>query len=195
MPPRAAIEARARGLRAIVISASAGGVPVLQRLLPALQPALGATVLVVLHVAPGTGPDWSLVFRASSLAIQEAEDRAPALPARVYMAPPGRHLLVEADGTMTLSLDPKVNLARPSIDVLFESAAWAYGRRVLGVILTGANADGARGLAVIDRAGGLCWVQAPGQAFMATMPRMALAAVPRARVLTLDEMADTFRRL
>lgn len=184
---------RRRALRAIVIGGSAGGIEALGQLLAALPRPLVVPVLVVLHIAGGSKPQWQLVFRSSTAPVVEAEDKDIAVPGTVVMAPADYHLLVDEAGRLNLAADERVNLARPSIDVLFESAAWAFGASLLGVVLTGANSDGAAGLAAIRAAGGSCWVQAPDTAAAAAMPRAALNAVPDAQVLTLGEMASAFR--
>jgi len=181
-----------RPLRAIVIGGSAGGIEALAGLLAALPSPLPVPVLVVLHIAAGSRAQWPLVFPRSSAPVREAEDKDVAEPGSVFIAPPDYHLLVDVTGTLSLAADERVNLARPSIDVLFESAAWAYGPALLGVVLTGANADGAAGLAAIRAAGGSCWVQKPETAVAQAMPRAALASVPDAQVLSLGEMAQAF---
>jgi two-component system chemotaxis response regulator CheB len=183
-------ELRGRQIRAVVIGGSAGGIEGLRALTPKLSARIGAPVLVVLHIGAETSANWSLVFHDSALAVQEAEDGDVAEPGRLYLAPPDYHLLVDGEARLALSVEAPVNLARPSIDVLFESAAWAFGRALLAIVLSGANADGAAGLAAIRRAGGLCWVQAPETALATSMPRAALAAVPDARVLTLPQMME-----
>jgi len=177
--------------RAIVIGGSAGSIDALRTLVPAL--AGDVPILVVVHIAADARGDWSKVFPSSKLVLREAEDKEVAVPGTLFFAPPDYHLLVDAEGTLSLSVEPPVHHARPAIDVLFESAAWAYRERLLGIVLSGANADGADGLAAIHRAGGLCWVQSPASSPTPTMPRAALQAVPEARALTLDEMAEAFR--
>jgi two-component system chemotaxis response regulator CheB len=178
-----------RALAAIVIGGSAGGIEALRQLIPALPPDLAVPVFVVLHLGPDSRGQWSAVFPHSAVAVREAEDKELAAPGTVYIAPPDYHLLVDETGCMSLSIDEPVNLSRPAIDVLFESAAWAYGARLLGIVLSGANADGAKGLAAVRRAGGQCWVQAPESAAATAMPRAALGAVPDAQVLSLKQMA------
>jgi two-component system chemotaxis response regulator CheB len=189
--PRGALWSRP--LKAIVLGASAGGIEATNVLLAGLPQPLSVPVLVVLHIAAGSKPQWHLVFRASTAPVREAEDKDMAEPGSVFIAPPDYHLLVDEDQSLSLSADERVNMARPSIDVLFESAAWAFGGSVLGIVLTGANSDGAAGLAAIRAAGGLCWVQRPETAAAVAMPRAALLAVPDAEVLTLGEMADALR--
>jgi two-component system chemotaxis response regulator CheB len=179
-----------RPLRAIVIGASAGGIEAVTALLAALPRPLIVPVLVVLHIAAGSRTQWPLVFRSSSAPVHEAEDKDMAEPGHVYVAPPDYHLLVDESSRLSLSADERVNHARPSIDVLFESAAWSFGAALLGVVLSGANSDGAAGLAAIRERGGSCWVQAPETAVATAMPRAAIEAVPDALVLSLGEMAD-----
>lgn len=180
-------------LRAVVLGGSAGSIEAIGAVLAALPPALEVPVLVVLHIAAGSRVDWASLFRNSAAPVLEAEDKELASPGKVYFAPPDYHLLVDDDGRLSLSSDERVNHARPSIDVLFESAAWSFGGAVLGVVLSGANADGAAGLAAIRARGGECWVQAPETAAAATMPQAAIAAVEDARVLSLGEMAVALR--
>jgi two-component system chemotaxis response regulator CheB len=191
--PKGSVTFGERRLQAIVIGASAGGIEALSVLFAALPRPLGVPVLVVLHIAAGSRTQWQMVFRDATAPVLEAEDKDLAEAGNVYMAPPDYHLLVDEGGQLSLSADERVNLARPSIDVLFESAAWSFGGALLGVVLTGANADGAAGLAAIRAGGGGCWVQAPETATAVAMPRAALDAVPDALVLTLVEMADALR--
>jgi two-component system chemotaxis response regulator CheB len=188
--PKGLSTLRERPLRAIVVGASAGGIEAVTALLSALPRPLLVPVLVVLHIAAGSRTQWPLVFRSSTAPVFEAEDKDVAEPGCVYVAPPDYHLLIDESAQLSLSADERVHLARPSIDVLFESAAWSFGAAVLGVVLSGANDDGAAGLAAIRERGGGCWVQAPETAFATAMPRAAIEAVPDALVLSLREMAD-----
>jgi two-component system chemotaxis response regulator CheB len=121
--------------------------------------------------------------------VSEAEDKEPLEPARVYFAPPDYHLLVDEGPTLSLSSDELLHFSRPSIDALFESAADVYGAGLLAVILTGANSDGASGLASVARSGGLAVVQLPSSASVATMPEAALKAAPNSLQLDLSEIA------
>lgn len=188
--PKGLSTLRERPLRAIVVGASAGGIEAVTALLSALPRPLLVPVLVVIHIAAGSRTQWPLVFRSSTAPVFEAEDKDVAEPGHVYVAPPDYHLLIDESARLSLSADERVHLARPSIDVLFESAAWSFGAAVLGVVLSGANDDGAAGLAAIRERGGGCWVQAPETAFATAMPRAAIHAVPDALVLSLREMAD-----
>lgn len=159
----------------VAIGASAGGVDALLTLFEGLQPPVRAAIVVVLHLPEGQESRLADVF-APRVAVPaaEAQPHAPVLPGHVYFAPPGYHLLVEADRTFSLSCDPPVLFSRPSIDVLFESCAEAMGEGVAGMLLTGANDDGAAGLARIHEAGGLTAVQDPDEAAHRTMPAAAL---------------------
>ena len=188
--PKGLSALRERRLCAIVVGGSAGGIDALTVLLAALPRPLVVPVLVVLHIAAGSRTHWPIVFRGSTASVAEAEDKDLAEPGHVYVAPPDYHLLVDECARLSLSADERVNLSRPSIDVLFESAAWSFGSAVLGIVLSGANSDGAAGLAAIRERGGACWVQLPETAAAAAMPRAALDAVPDAQVLTPREMAD-----
>lgn len=165
----------------IVAGGSAGGVDALGRLLDDLPAALPAPMAVVVHVPPDRASALPALFgRRSALHVQEAEDKMSAVPGGVYFAPPDYHLLVERDGALALSGDAPVLFSRPSIDVLFESAAHAFGARTLGILLSGASADGAAGLALIRDMGGLTWVQRPDSAQVSVMPEAALARAPHA---------------
>jgi two-component system chemotaxis response regulator CheB len=172
--------------RAVVIGASAGAIQALSRLLPDLPEDYGVPILIVVHV-PADGSDLPQLFAAKCrLAVKEAEDKEPIRPGTIYFAPPDYHLMVEADRTVSLSLDEPVLYSRPSIDVLFESAADAYGADLTGVILTGANEDGAEGLAAVAQAGGVALVEDPADAYAKAMPSGALARCPQATMLSLD---------
>ncbi len=173
-----------------VIGASWGGLHALTRVLSCLdRQDLRATVVIVQHrsteSAQGVLPQ--LLGRSSTVPVREAGDKETIEPSTIYVAPPDYHLLIE-DGHFALATDARVQFARPSIDVLFETAAEAHGEHALGVILTGANADGAAGLHAIHRHGGLALVQDPATAEKSTMPAAALAATPTAEVLQLDEI-------
>ncbi|MCG2594305.1 chemotaxis protein CheB [Ramlibacter sp. XY19] len=173
-------------VEAVAIGASAGGIDALFTLLGGLQAPFRGSVMIVLHLPEDHESRLVEVF-ASRLAIdvQEAQPGAPVGSGKLYFAPPGYHLLVEADRTFALSCDPPVLFSRPSIDVLMESCADAYGGEVAGLVLTGANEDGARGLAAIKARGGMTAVQDPQEAQHATMPQAAIAAADPDFVLPL----------
>ncbi|KAK44451.1 chemotaxis protein CheB [Caballeronia sp. LZ029] len=184
----------ANRIGAVVIGASAGGVEALNQLLPALPKAFAPPVLVVVHVRQGQPSLLPGLFATRcELTIVEPFDKDEIAPGTVYFAPPGYHMLVEAEGgaapAIALSVDPPVRFSRPSVDVLFESAAHAYGERLLGIVLSGANDDGARGARAIRDAGGACWAQDPATASAPAMPLAAIAQGAANEVLTLDHMA------
>lgn len=174
---------------AVAIGASAGGIDALFFLLDGLPRSFRAPVLVVLHLPEDHDSRLAELFTArTGASTEEAQPGAPAAPGKVYFAPPGYHLLVEADRTFALSCDPPVLFSRPSIDVLMESCADAWGDRLAGIVLTGANNDGARGLAAIKGAGGLAAVQDPAEAAHAAMPEAAIRAAHPDYVLPLAEL-------
>jgi two-component system chemotaxis response regulator CheB len=181
-------------LRAIAIGASTGAVEALLRILPTLPASFPQALLLVVHLPPEADSTLAaLLDGRCEIQVKEAEDKEPLRPGTAYMAPPNYHLLVEPDLTLSLSSDDPVHFSRPSVDVLFESAADALGDAATGIVLTGASADGAAGLRAICAAGGGAVVQDPELAEAATMPRAALAACPSARVLTLEKIAETLR--
>lgn len=175
---------------AAVIGASVGAIEALSVLLPALPEDYALPVLVVVHVPPGKGSALAELFATRCrIPVKEAEDKEPIRGGTVYFAPGDYHLLVEPDFTLSLSSEEPVLYSRPAIDVLFQSAADAYGNELIGVVLTGGSADGAEGLKAIRDAGGLTLVQAPETAQGNTMPLAALEACPEARAMPLDELA------
>ncbi|RYF16648.1 MAG: chemotaxis protein CheB [Comamonadaceae bacterium] len=160
---------------AVVVGASAGGIDALLTLMEPLRPPLAVPLIVVLHLPDNHESRLVQVFgHRLRVPVAEAEPHAPVRDGCVYFAPPGYHLLVEADRSFSLSCDPPVLFSRPSIDVLFESCAEAWGERLVGMLLTGANEDGARGLASIKAAGGLTAVQDPAEAAYPAMPEAAV---------------------
>lgn len=176
--------------KAIVIGASAGALQALSRILPTLPTDFPVPILIVVHVPADRQNMLAPLFQAKcQMLVREAEDKEPALPGTIYFAPPDYHLLVEDSGALSLSSDEEVLYSRPSIDVLFESAADAYGPAVIGIILTGANPDGAHGLRTIADGGGIAIVEDPSGAYADTMPLEALKACPSARVMGLDDIA------
>lgn len=184
------------GIQAVAIGASAGGVQALGELLPAFAAGANAAVFVVLHL-PRDRPSLLIeVFsHRCALEVREAEDKEPVVPGTVYFAPSNYHLLVDQGPQLALSADDLVHHSRPSIDVLFESAAEVYGRRLLGIILTGANEDGAQGLAAVHAAGGITAVQEPETAQSSTMVRSAMRLTAPDLVLPLDRLASVLRRV
>ncbi|RKS27626.1 two-component system chemotaxis response regulator CheB [Pseudomonas sp. WPR_5_2] len=162
-------------IEAIVIGASAGGVEALLNILSPLRKGFVLPIIVVLHLPDERRSQLAEVFaRRVCLPVLEAGDKTPVEAGTLYFATPGYHLSVEHDRSFSLSLEDRVHHSRPAIDYLFESAADAYGPTLAAVLLTGANRDGARGLAHVKERGGLTIVQDPDEAQVATMPKAAL---------------------
>ena len=175
---------------AILIGASAGGVDALSAILPTLPSDYPIPVLIVVHLPPHHSSLLPELFNAKCLVtVKEAEDKEPIEAATVYFAPPDYHLLIEANRHLALSSDEPVFYSRPSIDVLFESSADIFAANAVGIILSGANNDGALGLRAIQDAGGIALVQNPASAQSPEMPRAALAVCSNARSMSLAEIA------
>jgi len=187
-----------RRVQAVVIGASAGGVEALGALLPALPAGFGLPVFCILHLPSDRESRLAELFgERLPLPVKEAADKEPIAPGTVYFAGSGYHLSVEQDFTFSLSCESPVHFARPSIDLLMESSADAYGPGLVGILLTGANHDGAAGMAAIHARGGLSVVQDPDDAQVATMPRSAIdlfaphLILPLARIGALLPMLET----
>ena len=178
-----------RRIEALVIGASAGGVDALVELLPALPAASKLATVCILHVPSDRESRLAELFDARlALPVREAMDKEPVEPGTVYFAGAGYHLSIEEDRVFSLSCEPAVHYARPAIDVLMESAADAYGPALAGILLTGANADGAEGMQKIRQRGGLTVVQDPGEAQAATMPAQAIRLSAPHLVLPLADI-------
>lgn len=175
-----------RRAAAVAIGASAGGIDALFTLFDGLQAPLGAAILVVLHLPEQHESRLIEVFaRRVGVPVREAQAGAPVEAGCIHFAPPGYHVLVEADRSFALSCDAPILFSRPSIDVLMESCADVYAGELAGMVLTGASEDGARGLAAIRATGGLAAVQDPAEALHACMPEAAIAAADPDYVLPL----------
>lgn len=183
-------------IEAVVIGASAGGVDALMTLLPGLPPTFGLPIVVVLHLPEGRPSLLAHIFGLRlSMPVREASDKENIAPSTVYFAPPGYHLSVEQDRSFSLSCEAPVHFSRPSIDLLMESAADAYGPALAGILLTGANFDGAAGLAKIKERGGYTIVQNPAQAQVATMPQAALRQHTPDLILDLQDIRSLLPQL
>jgi two-component system chemotaxis response regulator CheB len=179
----------------IVIGTSAGGMETLTELFSRLPKKLAASIFVVCHVSPySPGVLPKIISRASNLPATHAADREPIKPGQVYVAPPDHHLLIE-DSMVRVTQGPKENRFRPAIDPLFRSAAYAYGPRVIGVILTGALDDGTAGLWAVKERGGLAVVQDPDDALFPSMPLSAINNVQVDYRVPLSEIAPLLVRL
>lgn len=177
----------------VVIGTSAGGLRALEMLLGALPADFKVPIVAVQHRSRESEAFAVVIQSMVKLPVTEAEDKEPIAAPGVYLAPPDYHLLLEP-GALALSTDEPVSFSRPSIDVLFESAADAYGSHVIGVLLTGANQDGARGLAKIRAAGGIALVQDPRTAESPEMPSAAIATGAADEVLPLAELSTELVR-
>jgi two-component system chemotaxis response regulator CheB len=182
--------------KAVVIGASAGAVEALLAILPNLPPGFRLPVLLVVHIPPDQDSLLADLFsERCAVKVREAEDKEPLEAGTVYVAPPGYHLQVEKDMTASLSNDEPILFSRPSIDVLFETAADVFRDSLVGVILTGGSADGAQGMKAVAGNGGTAIVQDPGEALEPLMPNAALKACPGASVMTLREIVDFLKGL
>ncbi|MFZ6654670.1 chemotaxis protein CheB [Undibacterium sp. TJN19] len=174
---------------AIVIGASAGGISALQDILTGLPADYGLPIIVLLHLPENRESKLAELFaHFIAMPVREAQDKDQINAGTLYFATAGYHLSVEVDRSFSLSCEAPVFFSRPSIDVLMESAAHAYGKHLVGILLTGANQDGADGLASIARHGGLTIVQDPGEAQVATMPKAAIAQMQPDMILPSHEI-------
>lgn len=176
-------------MRAVVIGASAGGLEALKVMLPTLPASFPLPIAIVQH-RDGRSDGFLAEYlnRMSRVAVSEPEDKEPLCAGHVYLAPGGYHLLIESDRCFSLSVDARVNYSCPSIDVLFESAADVFAKSLIGIVLTGANTDGAQGLKAIKAHGGLAIVQDPKTAQAPTMPRAALEATAVDYIVDIDRI-------
>jgi two-component system chemotaxis response regulator CheB len=176
---------------AIVIGASAGGVEALMKIFSVLTPGFGLPIIAVLHVREERRSRLAEVFQQRlPIPVKEVDDKEMIVPGTLYFAAPGYHLSVEKDFSLSLSQEERVFYSRPSIDILFESAADAYGPRLAGVLLTGANQDGAQGLSLIKQYGGLTVIQDPMQAQAPIMPEAARALRAPDYILPLHDIGQ-----
>ncbi len=185
-----------RQFKAIVIGVSTGGVSALTQLLGALPADFPIPILIVCHITPDSDDGLAkLLNTLCTIRVREADEQETITSDTVYLAPANYHLLVERGGILALSIDPPVNFARPSVDVLFESAAEVYGTELIGVILTGAGSDGSKGLLKIKNNGGVAVVQDPTDAEMNSMPGSALRLLNADHVVRLKEISGLLVRL
>lgn len=172
---------------AIVIGVSSGGMNAMKVMFSILPKDFNTPIIIVQHMSSHSDSQWiKLLNDKSNLYIKEADEKEKIEHGNVYIAPPNYHLLIEKDKTFSLTIDERVNFARPSIDVLFESAAEAYKNKLIGVVLTGSNNDGTKGIKRIQECGGLAIIQDPETAESAYMPRSAIAAIKPDYILSLE---------
>lgn len=185
-----------RTTRAVVIGASAGGVKALLDVLPVLPRGYRLPIIVVLHVRSGRQSQLVEVFQQRvAVPVREASDKEDIIPGTLYFAPAGYHLLIESDYSFSLSCDAPLHFVRPAIDITMECAAEAYGASLVGILLTGANEDGAAGMATIGRAGGMTVVQDPDEAEVDVMPMEAIRARQPDLVLPLETIKQLLLKL
>jgi len=185
-----------RLFKAVAIGVSTGGVSALKFLLGALPSDFSVPILVATHITPDSDNGLALLLDSySAIRVKEADEQETLSSGAVYLAPANYHLLVERGGTLALSVDPPVNFARPSVDVLFESAADVYGSALIGIIMTGAGCDGSRGLLQIKNRGGLTIIQEPADAAMDSMPQSALQLQKPDYVVPLKDIPNILMKL
>jgi two-component system chemotaxis response regulator CheB len=181
---------------AVVIGCSAGGIEALTVILPSLPRDIPWPVLIVQHISPDMdGFFVRFLDESCQVKVKEAEDGEDIQPGIIYIAPANYHLLVEKDRTLSLSVDSRVNYSRPSIDVLFETASWVYQKNLVGILLTGASADGSHGLKSIQEQGGMTVVQDPSTAAVPFMPQSALDLIKVDQLLSLEKISTLLRKL
>lgn len=185
-----------RGIEAIVVGASAGGVEAMLSIFGELPKGFGLPIIAVLHLPDERRSQLAEVFdRRIAVPVVEARDKEVLQPGTLYFAGPGYHLSVEQDRSLSMSQEDRVYHSRPAIDFLFASAADAYGAGLLAILLTGANQDGARGLAQVKQSGGTTVIQNPTEARVDVMPRAALALHTPDHILTLSQIGSLLASL
>jgi len=175
---------------AIVMGASSGGMNAMKVIFSRLPKNFPIPIVIVQHIGARSDSQWIPFVNKNDLDFKEADEKERIENGKVYVAPPNYHLLIERDKTFSLTIDERVNFARPSIDVLFESAAEAYREKLIPVMLTGASSDGTKGMKRIKENHGLTIVEDPATATSSYMPASVLAAMAVDYILPLDEIVD-----
>ncbi|MFV5685036.1 chemotaxis protein CheB [Flavobacterium sp. GB2R13] len=174
---------------AIVIGVSSGGMNALKIIFSSLPVDFNTPIIIVQHLGAHSDSQWiKLLNKKSLLDLKEADEKEKIEKGKIYIAPPNYHLLIEKDKTFSFTIDERVSFARPSIDVLFESAAEAYKNKLIGIILTGSNHDGTGGIKRIKELGGLAIIQDPKTAESPYMPKSAIAAIESDYILSLENI-------
>ena len=181
--------------KAIVIGTSAGGVEALKVVLKDLEPTIEVPIIVVIHIKERSDGFSKIYNHLNKMIVKEAEDKEKIKKGVIYFAPSDYHLSIEDDYTFSLSIEEKINYSRPSIDILFESAAEIYTDNLLGIILTGANSDGALGIKKIKKLGGECIIQDPKEAYFDTMPLSVLKYVSTCKLMNLHSINRYIKKL
>ncbi len=176
---------------AIVMGVSSGGMNALNILFSLLPKDFSIPIIILQHIGPHSDNQWiKSINKKAKIFIKEAEEKEQIEQGNVYVSSPNYHLLIEEDKTFSFTIDERVNYARPSIDVLFESAADAYKNKLIGIILTGSNSDGTKGMKHIKESGGLVIAQDPDTAESSYMPASAIAVVKMDYILSLQGIAE-----
>ncbi len=182
--------------KAVVIGTSAGGLKALQIILSLLKSDFSLPIIIVQHLHPDSKKMLiNILGNICRLKVKEASDKEKIIPGTVYIAPPDYHLLIEDDRSFSLALTKPVNFARPSVNVLFETAAEVYRNKLIGIILTGANNDGSQGIKKIKELGGLAIVQNPDEAEEKSMPESAIKTVKADFIMGLKEIGGFLNKL
>ena len=181
---------------AIVIGVSSGGMNALKIISSSLPVHFNLPIIIVQHLSAHSDSHWiKLLNEKSRLNVKEADEKEKIEKGNIYIAPPNYHLLIEKDKTFSLTIDERVNFARPSIDVLFESAAEAYKNKLIGIVLTGSNSDGTKGIKRIKDCGGLAIIQDPNTADSEYMPKSAIAAIEPDYIVSLEEIVELLMKI
>jgi two-component system, chemotaxis family, protein-glutamate methylesterase/glutaminase len=176
---------------AIVLGVSAGGMAVLKILVQSLPASFDLPIVIVQHLNAHSDNSWiNLLNRQCKLRVKEADEKESIESGTIYIAPPNYHTLIESNKTVSFTIGERVNYARPSIDVLFESGADAYKNELIGIILTGSSNDGAKGLKRVKEKGGLAIVQDPATAESGYMPASAIALTQVDYILPLEQIIE-----
>lgn len=180
----------------VVIGASAGGLAALEKILESLSPEIITPILICQHLGPDSGDSvMKLLKKHSVIELLEPNDKELILDSHIYIAPANYHMVVEVDRSISVTIGPKVNYCRPSIDVLFDSASEAFLGKTLGILLTGANSDGSEGFKSIKSAGGVTIAQDPEDAEVETMPMSAIKRGLVDIILPLDKIIELLNRV
>ena len=179
-------------MKVVVIGASLGGISAITSILASLPRSFSLPILIVQHISRNEDVVSFIEYLNghSNISVIEGEPLIQALPGHAYISPARYHMLIEKDYTISLSSDEKVNFSRPSIDVLFESAAYSFFGETIGILLTGANNDGSQGIKAISNTGGITIIESPESAFCPVMPASALALCTIDHVLPLSSIAE-----
>lgn len=187
---------RMRKIDALVIGGSAGSLDVLLKILPEISPNIDFTIIIVVHRKQGMDSLLSdLLSYRTALKVKEVDEKEKIKKGYIYIAPSDYHLLIEKDFTFSLDYSEKINYSRPSIDVTFQTAADAYGDRLVCLLLSGSNADGVNGLIFAKKNGGITLAQDPASAQVTYMPEQAILRANVSAVLKIEEMANYINSL